>query len=312
LTCIAVIGEAVADAFLPIEQADPGALDLRVRPGGGPANTAVALGRLGAPACFVGRIPHGPIGALLRRHLTRSHVDVSRVVDATEEPTLAIATVNPSGQARYSFYATGTADWQWSPDELDASTPHDAVCLHAGSLALALDPGGPLIERLLADRRGTSTISIDPNIRPGIVPLDRYRDRLPGWAAIADILRLSQDDLDLLYPGRRLADLCEQWHTAGVHLIVVTRGGDGATASLKGELFTVPARPVTPVDTVGAGDAFTAGLLHRLHQGGALGGKLDALDPDLLVRALTFASDVAAETCRKPGADPPWSASLPL
>ncbi|GAB3686002.1 carbohydrate kinase [Actinocorallia lasiicapitis] len=307
---IAVIGETVADAFVPPQTTTPGALDLRVRPGGGPANTAVALGRLEVPTAFVGRIPGGPLGALLRAYLTDSHVDLARAVAAAEEPTLALATVDGDGRARYSFYANGTADFQWTADELAEATPPDVTCLHAGSLALALEPSGPLIEKLLRERRGGATISIDPNIRPGIVPVERYRDLLPGWTSTADLFRLSSDDLALLRPGSSLQDACEEWHADGVHLVVITCGADGAYASLNGHRLTVPARPVTPVDTVGAGDAFTAGLLYRLHTAGALGGRLTGLTPDLLVRALTFASDVAAETCRKEGADPPYLADL--
>ncbi|GAB3676614.1 carbohydrate kinase [Actinocorallia lasiicapitis] len=309
---IAVIGEAVADAFVStVQGGTSGALDLRVLPGGGPANTAVALGRLGIPTRFVGRLPNGPFGDLLRDYLASSGVDLSLVVEAQEEPTLALATVDRQGRARYSFYAEGTADWQWTREELSAHSPSDeAACIHTGSLALALEPGGPLIEELLRARRGSTTISIDPNVRPGIVPLETYRRLLPGWTAIADVFRLSQDDLDHLRPGADLAEVCDEWHADGVRLVVITLGADGVIASLGGRRYAVPARPVEPVDTVGAGDAFTAGLLYRLHTGGALGGELDRLDPALLIRALTFASDVAAEACRHEGANPPWLADL--
>lgn len=310
MSSIAVIGETVADAFVPHDQDTPGALDLRVRPGGGPANTAVALGRLGAPTRFVGRIPGGPLGALLRNYLSESGVDLSLVVPAKEEPTLALAAVDERGQARYSFYAGGTADWQWTAEELAAGTPTGSACVHAGSLALAMEPGGPLIEKLLRELRGAATISIDPNLRPGIVPVERYRELMPGWTSVADLFRLSSDDLDMLRPGADLEEVCDEWHADGVRLVVITLGADGALASLDGHRMSVPARPVTPVDTVGAGDAFTAGLLYRLHTGGVLGGRLTDLGPDLLVRALTFASDVAAETCRKEGANPPWLAEL--
>ncbi|KAB2345202.1 carbohydrate kinase family protein [Actinomadura rudentiformis] len=307
---ITVIGETVADTFVPAHQPTPGALDLRVRPGGGPANTAVALGRLGAPVTFAGRIPAGPLGDLLRAYLSDSDVDLSRAVTAAEQATLALAAVDGDGHAQYSFYANGTADFQWTTEELAAATPSEAACVHAGSLALALEPSGPLIEKLLHERRTTTTISIDPNIRPGIVPAERYRRLLPGWTSAADVFRLSSDDLAVLRPGASLPQACDDWHADGVRLVVITCGADGAYASLDGQRFQVPARPVTPVDTVGAGDAFTAGLLYRLHTGGALRERLADLTPDLLIRALTFASDVAAETCRKQGADPPRLADL--
>lgn len=310
MSYIAVIGETVADAFVLEEQGTRGALDLRVRPGGGPANTAVALGRLGVPTRFVGRIPSGPLGALIRDYLTDSDVDLSLVVAAEEEPTLALTSVDGQGNARYSFYAQGTADWQWSESELAAHAPNGAICVHAGSLALALEPGGPLIGNLLRASRDASTISIDPNVRTGIVPIETYRALLPGWTSTADLFRLSEDDLAVLRPGADLDTVCDDWHNDGVRVVVITRGGAGAVASFDGRRITVPARPVTPVDTVGAGDAFTAGLLYSLHKGGVLDNKLANLDRDLLIRALTFASDVAAEACRTQGADPPWLTDL--
>ncbi|MBC6461414.1 carbohydrate kinase family protein [Actinomadura sp. HBU206391] len=301
---IAVIGETVADAFVSPDPI-PGPLDLHVRPGGGPANTAVALSRLGVPTRFVGRIPHGPLGALLRTYLSESGVDLRHVADAPESATLALAAVGDDGQAIYSFYTEGTADWQWTTDELAARTPLGASCVHAGSLALALEPGGPLIENLLRAHRPTSTISIDPNVRPGIIPLDKYRRLLPGWIATADLFRLSEDDLTLLCPDRTIDDLCEEWHTAGIQLIIITRGERGAHASLNGHRITTRSRSITPVDTIGAGDAFTAGLLHTLHYHGALGRRLHTLDPDLLEHALAFATEVATLTCLRQGADPP-------
>jgi fructokinase len=163
---IAVIGEAVADAFLPPGRpAGLGALRLEVRPGGSPANTAVALGRLGTPTSFLGRLNVGPFGQLLRDHLVASGVNVSGCVEAHEEATLAVTAIDPQGQAAYNFYARGTADWQWTPDEVTARYPHGASCVQTGSLALIMRPGGPLIEDLLEEIRPRTTVSIDPNVR---------------------------------------------------------------------------------------------------------------------------------------------------
>jgi len=306
LSYIAVIGEAVADTFVSPDQPEPGALDLRVRPGGGPANTAVALGRLGVPTRFVGRIPRNLLGNLLRDHLTRSGVELSLVAEATEEATLALAAIDEDGHAQYAFYANGTADWQWSAAELAAHSPLAAACVHAGSLALVLDPGGPHIEHLLGALRGKATISIDPNVRPSMVPIEVYQSRLRGWTSIADIFRLSEDDLGLLRPGAGIEEVCDEWHADGVRLVVVTQGAKGSVGSYDGQRIFVPAQPVVTVDTVGAGDAFTAGLLFSLRADGLLGGGLDGLDIAALTRALEFASNVAAETCKVPGADPPW------
>ncbi|WP_067811312.1 carbohydrate kinase family protein [Actinomadura kijaniata] len=303
---LTVIGETVADAFLPDRGLDP-PLRLEVRPGGGPANTAVALARLGTPTRFLGRLSTGAFGRLLRRHLAESDVDVSGCVAAPQEATLAVATVGEDGQAEYDFYARGTADWQWTREELAARVP-DGAAVHTGSLALATDPGGPLIEEVLERVRPHATVSIDPNVRPGIIAPAVYRERLPRWARLADVIRLSEDDLDAL--GLSLAEVCDTWHASGVRLIVVTRGADGAVASLSGERVEVPGVPTRVADTVGAGDAFMAALLHWLNRGALLGGRLEAVRPEQVRTALTFAAHIAAATVGVPGADPPWARDL--
>jgi fructokinase len=306
---IAVIGEAVADAFLPTEQAS-GLLELRVRPGGSPLNTAVALGRLGTPTRFLGRLAAGPFGDLSREHLTGSRVDITGCVHAAERATFAVTGVDAHGQAAYEFYAEGTADWQWTREELAARRPDGASCVHTGSLALVRDPGGPLIENLLEEMRPHATISIDPNLRPLLVAPESYRTRLERWIGLADIFRLSDEDLAQLRPGAGPDEVCDDWHGAGVRLVVITQGAEGALASLDGVRVTVPAMELEPVDTVGAGDAFTAGLLHWLERRDRLGGRLTGVSAEDVRNAMTFAAHVAAETCKVPGADPPWADRL--
>ncbi|GAA2102920.1 carbohydrate kinase family protein [Actinomadura alba] len=306
---IAVIGEAVADAF-PASPGGPGVLELHVRPGGSPVNTAVALSRLGTPTRFLGRLAAGPLGDLVRAHLAGSRVDISGCVDAAEPATLAIAKVDQGGQASYEFYADGTADWQWTTGELSARTPWGVSCTHAGSLALVRAPGGPLIEELLERMRAHSTISIDPNLRPHLVDPAACRARLDRWTGLADVFRLSDEDFGLLCPGATPDEAFDEWHAKGVGLVVITRGSDGAVASLRGTRIAVPAVRIEPVDTVGAGDAFTAGLLHSLRRQGHLGGRLTDVSADDVRAAMGFAVRVAALTCEVPGADPPWGDSL--
>jgi fructokinase len=310
MSSIAVIGEAVVDAFVHSGDAAPGELDLRLVAGGGPANTAVALSRLGSSTQFLGRLSRGVLGDLLRNHLLHSGVDLSASVIATQEATFALAAVDSVGVASYSFYRNGTADWQWTAEELASWQPDDAVAVHTGSLALALDPGGPLIERLLRDVRPRTTVSIDPNVRPGIVTVEGYRERLARWTRLADVLRLSADDLNHLHPGISLEQACDAFHGQGVRLVVVTRGALGAVASLNGDRVTVPAMDIVPVDTVGAGDAFTAGLLHSLRLQGHLGGRLETLTTGDVERAMAFAAMVSGRTCQVVGANPPWAHEL--
>ena len=314
---IAVVGEIVADAVLPPDGIISGAAHLTVHPGGGPANTAVALARLGNRSRFAGRISGGALGALCRAKLEESNVDLAASEIATEPATLAIARLDASGAASYEFYTEGTADWAWTDETLAPlidgpfAVAGDApVALHTGSLALALQPSGAVIERLLARARSAMTISIDPNLRPLLVPVDAYRLVIDRWAGLADILRLSEDDLELLWPGWTPEQATKHLHACGVPLAVISLGGAGAYASLRGEPVRVPIAPTTLVDTVGAGDSFHGGLLHHLAGAGQLGGRLESLTPAGLTDALTFASRVSAITCSRAGANPPWAAEL--
>jgi fructokinase len=302
---ISVLGECVADAF-----ADrlPGEIALRVLPGGGPANTAVALSRLGTPTRFLGRISGDVFGDLFRDRLESSGVDLSGCVAAAEPSTLAVAALDAQGRAVYSFHAEGTADWAWTPAELAAAGLREVSCLHTGSIALVKEPGGEAIEAFMATAREHATVSVDPNVRPSLAGREAYA--IERWCAVTDILRLSDDDLLFLAPGRPVADLCDEWHAAGARLIVVTKGAAGALVSLDGERAEVPAPRVEVVDTVGAGDAFTAGLLHRLDRRGLLGGRLSGLGMDVAVEAAAFGARVAALTCSVAGANPPWAAQI--
>lgn len=309
---VLVLGECVADAFVTPAPADaPGpAVGLEVLPGGGPANTAVALGRLGTPTRFLGRLSGDVFGRLFRTHLRDSGVDLDAVVAAAQSSTLAIADLDDEGRADYSFHAEGAADWQWTDAELAAAAAGDAACLHTGSLALVRPPGHDAVERLLLAVRPRATVSIDPNVRPLLVDPAEYRRRLPGWCAAADILRLSDDDLAHLLPGAGLEEAADAFHGHGTRLVVITLGADGVLASLDGVRTRVDTPRTEVVDTVGAGDAFMAGLLHALHGAGALGGRLSELDVPGLEAALRFGTRVAAATCAVRGANPPWAGQL--
>src|SRR6478752_5314630 len=270
---IAVVGEVVADAVLPPDGIVNGAAHLTVHPGGGPANTAVALSRLGTTARFAGRLSGGALGALCRAKLEESLVDLSASQNATEPATLAIARLDATGAASYEFYTEGTADWAWTDASLaklidgpfGGQTP--PVALHTGSLALAIQPSGQVIEDLLARARPSMTTSVDPNLRPLLVPVTSYWLWIDRWAGLADILRLSEDDLDLLWPGWTPEQAATHLHACGVPLAV---------------------------DSLGAGDSFHGGLLHFLAEGGFLGGRLETLTVDALTEAITFASRVSA------------------
>lgn len=295
---IAVLGECVADAFADRRA---GELTLRVLPGGGPANTAAALARLGTRVRFLGRLSGDVFGELFRERL--AGVDLSYAIDAGEPSTLAVASLDEDGKARYSFHAEGTADWQWAEAELGGAALDGMRCLHTGSLALVRPPGREAVEAFAAAAAARVTVSVDPNVRPSLADREAYA--VERWCAFADVLRLSDEDLEFLRPGEPVERVCDGWHEAGARLVVVTKGAEGALVSLGGERVTVPAVKVDVVDTVGAGDAFTAGLLHWLGGRGLLGGRLDGLDLEMAREAAIFAAGVASLACTVPGADLP-------
>ncbi|WP_026930059.1 carbohydrate kinase family protein [Glycomyces tenuis] len=303
---IGVIGEALID--LEVAETEPGRPV--AHPGGSPMNVAVALGRLGSKAAFLGRLPTDAFGRLLRDHLTDAGVDLRWAVEAAEPTSLALVSVAAGGAASYSFHIHRTADWQWSPAELPHSPGFDAV--HAGSLALALDPGGPVVAEWLERLSGSTTISLDPNVRPALLgERESYRSLLERWLSFAAVVKISDEDLEWVWPGADPAELAREWTAEGRKLVVVTRGGEGSSVFCGDERFTVPAHRTEVVDTVGAGDAFSGALLDRL-------GRIGRLEPEGLARlrpeearsAVEFASRVAAITCSRAGANPPWRSEL--
>jgi len=303
---IGVVGEALID--LEVDHED--ARHPVAHPGGSPMNVAVTLGRLGSEVAFLGRLSEDAFGKLLRTHLAESDVNLRWLVDATEPTSLAIVSVAPTGSASYAFHVTGTADWQWQDAELPHNPGLDAV--HAGSLALAVDPGGPVIEGWLAGLAKTTTISLDPNVRPALLgDRDAYRERLERWLAFAAIVKVSDEDLEWIWPGADPAELAASWIAQGRKLVVVTRGGEGSLVWAGGEAFAVPAAKADMVDTVGAGDSFSGALLDWLDRHGRLQlTDLDRLTAEEGREAVEFASKVAAVTCSRAGANPPWRNEL--
>jgi fructokinase len=283
--------------------------------GGSPSNVAVGLARLGQPTRLLARLSCDAFGQRIRAHLAANGVALDWAVTAREPTSLAVASLDANGRAEYSFYLSGTADWQWSATEWPSSL--DGVsALHSGSLAAAIEPGAAVVERALAGC--PVTVSYDLNLRPSIRP-DRAaeRARVERQIRYAQLVKASDEDLAWLYPGRPLAETAAAWRAAGVACAVVTLGSDGAyLLAPDGVAYRSTARPVTVVDTVGAGDAFAAGLLAALARLDALGSnpvdRLAAVTMQQWHGVLDFANTVAAVTCTRRGADPPTLAEVGL
>jgi fructokinase len=305
---IVVCGEALID-LVPV----PPEGMYRARPGGSPANVAVGLGRLGTDVTLLARIADDAFGRLLRDHLARSRVRLDAAIVASEPSTLAVVSLDRGGKAEYAFYVEGSADGGWRIDELPAELPASAALHVSGSLALGLAGMGDALETLLRREKGRRTLTFDPNTRPGLARDEgELRARLQRWLGLVDVVKVSSDDLAWVAPGEPLADVAERWRSLGPALVVVTRGEDGVYALGPSGPVDLPGPRVTVVDTVGAGDAFMAGLLAALDAADSLGpAQLAALDSAGLERALAFAQGVAAVTCGRIGADPPWREELP-
>ncbi|MBG0856195.1 carbohydrate kinase [Streptomyces spinoverrucosus] len=299
---IVVAGEALID----LVPQGPGALaGLRPALGGGPYNTAVALGRLGSPTAFCSRTSSDAFGEALLDGLRKAGVDVSAVQRGPEPTTLAVATIDGNGSAAYSFYVDGTADRLFTaPDRLPAGTR----AVSFGTCSLVLEPGASAYENLMRTAAGQGVFTaLDPNIRAGLIPdADAYRARFQGWLPSVTLLKLSEEDAEWLggTPG--------EWLAAGPSAVVITRGGDGLTVFTRdGGEHSVPGEQVEVVDTIGAGDTVNAALLHGLSAWNALSPEaLATLDADAWTRLLRFAARAAAITCSRAGAEPPYASEL--
>ncbi|WP_337869475.1 carbohydrate kinase [Meiothermus sp.] len=300
---IIVAGEALID-LKPV-RGEHGFL-LSPHPGGSPYNVALGVGRLGVPVAFLGRFSTDAFGELLQAHLRKSRVDLGYAVQGPELTTLAVVTPGAQGES-FSFYAHHTADTLLKPADLPPLLPEGAL-LHFGSISLVLEPTASTLEALMQREAGRRLISLDPNVRPFLIPdKEAYKKRLRGWLALSDLVKVSQVDLDWLYPGHSVEQIAREWLLQGPQMVVVTLGSAGAVAFTPAHRVQVEAPQVTVVDTVGAGDAFMAALLVGLYRSGSTSREqLALLDLERLSSLLSFATKVAALTCTRAGADPPW------
>jgi len=303
---ITVIGESLVDVV-----ARQGQGELTVHPGGSPANVAVALSRLGQRTALITQIGADDHGALIRAHLERNGVDVILAGPASQPTSRALARLDAHGAATYEF------DLSWDVRGLRLAAGSAAV--HIGSLGAVLAPGGERVLRLAESvcRRGDVVTSYDPNVRPSVTPDRRQVAATVGRAAAsAHIVKMSDEDLAFLFPGTTPAELAARLIGDGLptQLLVVTRGSDGAIALTRRTRLSVRAVPVAVVDTVGAGDTFTAALLAGLADSGllspaALAARI-AREQDVLRQIVGQSLAAAALTCTRPGADPPTAGEL--
>jgi fructokinase len=279
--------------------------------GGAVFNTAIALGRLGAPSAFFSGISNDMLGQILTETLEASKVDTQYCARSDRPTTVAFVKL-VDGQATYAFYDEGTAGRLLSQDELP-TLPATITTLFFGGISLVNDPAASTYAALQAREAATRVTMIDPNIRPGFIAgkEPQYRARIEGMIARADIVKLSDEDLHWLLGPGDVSALARQVLEKGPKLVFITEGASGARAITATQNRFVAATRVTVADTVGAGDTFNAGALAALHEAGALSkSALTSLSDATLDAALTLGTKAAAVTVSRPGANPPWRHEL--
>ena len=298
---VLVVGEALVDV-VPDQDGRPQDL-----PGGSPANVAITLGRLGRDVRLVTVLGDDARGELVTSWLEASGVRVLAQRPGSGRTSSAAVTLDASGAATYDF------DLAWDLSEVPLE---DCDVFHVGSIATVLEPGADVVLDAVRAHHGRALISLDPNARPALTP-DRVAvvARVEELVALADVVKVSDEDLSWLHPGLDPVETATRWATQGPGLVVVTRGGDGAVAVRPdGTTLEVPGVPVVVADTVGAGDTFSGVLVHTLLtlgvSGAAGAAALRALTDRDVLEAVTTAAIGAAITVSRPGADPPHRAEL--
>lgn len=309
---ILVIGEALIDL---IGKAEDGGKYTAVV-GGANANVALALAVRGEQQAFLGRISTDGFGQQIRNHLGSHGVNLEHSIEAREQTTLAVATIDESGVASYSFYINGTADWGWQPNELPSMTEISSLGVKAvqyGCLGMAIGPGNAVIESWLREiaELGGVTLSHDLNIRPAL-GFDRAQElaRVLRINGFSHIVKASDADIEWLYDlaaGSDLDQIAKEWSVG--KLFIVTRGADGVSLYRDGQRIDVAGERVELADTVGAGDTFMANFLAELDLQGCLGESKDQSLADLaeadLIRIARVANTAAAIVCERTGCQPP-------
>ena len=295
-----VCGEVLIDLI-------PGADGVRVgHVGGGPANTAKALARLGRDVQFIAGISTDVDGVAARKELREDEVKLDLALTSDKPTCLAIVSLDSNGSASYEFKIAGTATFDFSLDWLPDPARHKPNVLHIGTLATVIQPGADVLYDWALRVAEFAPIVFDPNIRPAVLAdRDRYEAAVEKWAAISSVIKVSDDDLAWLFPGQNYADVAARWINDGAALVVVTRGAEGIIGFTSEGSMEVEGAKITVADTVGAGDTVGAIIVEAMIEKGIL-----ALTGDVLRATLHRAAVAAGITCSRKGAQPPYKHEL--
>ena len=297
---IVVAGEALVDLVIRPD----GSVSAEL--GGGPFNVARTIGRLGLDVAFLGCISLDRFGQRLAAQLRADGVRGDLIVRTDAPTTLAAAELDDTGAASYRFYIDGTA--APSVAEMpEVLLPVEAV--HIGTLGLVLEPVATTVEHYVAALADDVVVMIDPNCRPAVITdHPTYVARIHALLERAHIVKISTDDAEYLAPGTTPVQLARQMVENGVRAVLVTAGGDRTTVVNRTGERAVPIPHIIVADTIGAGDSFGGGFLAAWLSAGRSIDDLD--DLELLAAIAAAANVVAASTCTRVGADPPWRTDL--
>lgn len=304
-----VCGEALWDLFA-VEGAAGLSFDAKI--GGSPFNVAVGLARLGQDAALLTGLSTDRLGERLIAALETEGVETRFLVRSERQSTLSLIELAPDGSPIYAFYGADAADRAVAKADLPDLGP-EVWGMHAGSFSLVTEPVGSSILALFEREAGRCLTTLDPNIRLSVEPdRDLWRRRIDAFICHSDVVKVSDEDLELLYPGVAAQEIVARWREAGAGLVIVTHGAKGAEAFGPAGRISLPGRPVDVIDTVGAGDSFQAALIAGLKERGMTDRtRLDTMAGDEIAALVEFAARAAALTCKRRGADLPRRAELP-
>ena len=294
-----VCGEVVIDLI-------PDGTERRAVVGGGPANTAKALSKLGIATQFIDGISTDKYGQMALKELHKDGVLLDFVKFSDKPTCLAIVSLNAKGGASYEFVIDDTATFDFSHSWLPDVTVSKPALLHIGTLVTAIEPAASVLFEWSSKVAKVAPIVFDTNIRPAVM-IDRakYVKQVERWISISNAVKVSDDDIYWLYPGEDLDKVAKRWLEMGPELIVVTFGDKGLAGYRKDSKISVDAKKVVVADTVGAGDTVGAILVEAIIEDG-----LDKLVNERLTSMLDRAAKAAAITVSRTGALPPSSAEI--
>ena len=297
-----VCGEVLID-LIPVA---PGSNDRAPHVGGGPANTAKALARLGHDVHFIDGISTDAYGEMSRDELVTDEVKLDLAKSSDLPTALAIVSLNENGGASYEFKLDNTATFDFSLDWLPDPSKYKPNVLHIGTLVTVIQPGADVLYDWALQVAEFAPIVFDPNIRPAVMgDRDLYEAAVEKWAAISSVIKVSDDDVAWLFPDQSLDDVAERWVRDGAALVVITRGSEGLIGFTADGAVEVPGVKILVADTVGAGDTVGAIVVEAMVEKGIM-----ALTGDVLQDVLHRAAKAAAITCSRPGANPPYKHEL--